>query len=108
MRLHNFCVTERVEEEMAVNSGMGEVQPGRWEKVPQFDRDGRPVRYLDIERSGVGRARDRARLKSARRDVLVEAIAASGLQRPALRAGLHKKIRKKRGRQPRARAGAAA
>ncbi|MGB1592517.1 MAG: transposase family protein, partial [Promethearchaeia archaeon] len=100
IRLHNFCIDERVSFSMRTVNGFGQVQPGRWEKMPLFDKEGRPVEQLDIERTGVtGRARDRRRAKNARRDRLVELVAASGIKRPALKRGQWKKRRGGRGRR---------
>ena len=66
MRLHNFCIDRRVEEfrpdlvrKTVVENGkskvvlMGQVDPGdagvdaRFLRYPAFDKDGRPVDYLD-------------------------------------------------------------
>ena len=55
------------------------------------------MRYLRTERGELPRARDRRKAKSARRDVLVAAVQASGLGRPPLRKGLVKKVKKPRG-----------
>lgn len=57
MRLHNFCIDQRISEEHlpAMDGEMGIAVPGepgvvvdRWEKRPVFDREGRPVYALSI------------------------------------------------------------
>jgi len=95
IRLHNFCIDHNITDETEIQEGLGQVQPGRWERAPLFDREGRPVRYL------AGRAAQRLRVpkarrsdRTARRAVLVDIVNASGLGRPAVQ------IRKKRKRGP--------
>jgi hypothetical protein len=92
IRLHNFCIDYNLSEDTCIENGLGCVQPGRWEVAPIFDREGRPVRML------AGRAAQRLRVparrrsqKTARRQVLVDIVHASGLARPAV------EIKKKRG-----------
>jgi hypothetical protein len=49
MRLHNFCIDERLVEEddmPSVQAHVTEVQPDRYCRPPLFDKDGRPVDYL--------------------------------------------------------------
>lgn len=109
IRLHNLCIDERIQEETGVPQGvdareMAEVQPGRWDLAPLLDRDGRPVEHLNIERGERPRARDRRKVKSARRDALVRAVFMSGLTRPPLRGGLIKKVKKPKGGGKRAKA----
>ena len=78
---------------------MGQVQPGRWEAAPLFDHYGRPVHHLDIDQEDPMRARERRRVagKNARLLELVRIVNASGIKRPALAAGLRKKVRGRRG-----------
>ena len=97
IRLHNLCVDERIAEETRFSGGYGEVQPGRWEEAPLFDKEGRPVDRLDIEvgDGDMRRVRDRRRTKNETREKLVELVARSGLKRPALRRG---EFKRKRGR----------
>ena len=40
IRLHNFCIDERIAEETVFRHGLGHVQPGRWELAPLFDKHG--------------------------------------------------------------------
>ena len=89
MRLHNFCIDHRISEEHLATMdgkqglsvpGEGGV-PSRWEKKPTFDRDGRPVDYLnwaDPAPGGTGADRERTRER------LRAALAESGHTRPAL------------------------
>ena len=99
MRLHNFCIDERVAEETVIKHGVGQVQPGRWEPAPLFDRHGRPVHHLDIEQEDAVRARVRRRAahKNVRLMQLARLVQASGIKRPALAPGLRKKVRGRRG-----------
>jgi hypothetical protein len=97
MRLHNFCIDKGVEDELRAQNGMTEVVPGRWATTPKYDRDGRPVEYLDIERER-GIRRRSARVDVSGRDELVRAIADAGLRRPTLPDGVHRKKGKKRKR----------
>ena len=86
MRLHNFCIDNNITDETKISTdGIAEVQPGRWESAPLFDREGRPVKML------AGRIAQRLRVpagrrsdKTARRRVLVNLVNASGLCRPAV------------------------
>ena len=48
MNLHNFCIDHRIAEETNIVNGMGEVQPDRWEKAPRFDKDDRPLDYIQL------------------------------------------------------------
>ena len=106
MRLHNFCIDERISEETEIMNGFGQTQPGRWQPVPKFDKDGRPVEYLDTGNDPSERPNVRRRAllpndaRFRRRDELAAAIQAAGIARPALAPGLHKKKKKKKGRQP--------
>ena len=91
MNLHNFCIDHNISDDTEIRQGLGQVQPGRWERAPLFDREGRPVRYL------AGRAAQRLRVpkarrseRTARRRMLADIVDASGLCRPAVQ------IRKKK------------
>ena len=103
MKLHNFCIDRRIHESLLRQKGdYTEVQPRRWVRTPLFDREGRPVEFLDILRT---KPRPPAHatalaLRYAKRDALVQAVADSGLKRPALKAGVRKKQKKRRGRKP--------
>jgi hypothetical protein len=83
MRLHNYCIDRRIEcEKLSSFGAMTEVVPGRLLKTPLFDREGRPVHHLDIDR---GPRPDYRRMpRSTRRDALVECVASSGVVRPLL------------------------
>ena len=51
MRLHNFCIDRRLmaDSDMPdVQSSYAQVQPGRYFRTPRFDKDGRPVDFLDV------------------------------------------------------------
>ena len=99
MRLHNFCIDERIAEETYHENGLSEIQPYRWVVSPKFDRDGAPVEHLDIERG------PRAALvpvgQDARvvtRDRLMAAIQDAGLERPhVLPPHMHRRQKRKRG-----------
>ena len=104
MRLHNFCIDRRIEgERLATYGSMTEVQPDRLLPTPHFDKDGRPVHFLDIER-GERPCRPYRQKASQTRDRLVALIADKGLVRPPIvqRDGIQKqkKQKKRRGRQP--------
>ena len=79
IRLHNFCIDHNISDDTEIQQGLGQVQPGRWERAPVFDREGRPVRYL------AGRAKQRLRVpadrrsdRTARRRMLADIVDASG------------------------------
>ena len=98
MRLHNYCIDMRIQDETRDKGGISMVCPGRWELTPVFDRDGRPVEYLDIERGP--RQRVRANDNSDRtstRTRLVQLIQDAGLHRPVLPAGVARRQKRKRG-----------
>jgi hypothetical protein len=102
MRLHNLCIDERITEETCFKNGLGEVQPGRWERVPKFDREGRPVEYLDTAAANAPPPEPRMRRAVAadagkrRQEALAQAIRNAGIARPALQHGLRKKKRRRR------------
>ena len=114
MKLHNFCITERLQnadggacEGPDVSGKMGEVQPSRFQKTPKFDKDQRPVHHLDTCRSSDEGAPSRALAaqrgpKASTRDALAAALAASGYVRML---GGQQVIRK--AKRPRGRAAAA-
>lgn len=59
--------------------GLTEIQPDRWVRTPIFDKEGRPVRYLQTTpRGDVPNGLPRTAL----RDSLIEAIRDAGLHRP--------------------------
>ena len=97
MRLHNFCIDKRIETELTEKHGMTEVNPDRWAHGPKFDREGRPVEYLDIERTPTSSSALRQSNLSVR-DELVRAIKDAGLRRPALPSGVRRKGKGKRKR----------
>lgn len=98
MRLHNFCIDRRIQEETRdMGEGISEIQPSRYAKTPKFDREGRPVNYLKIIR-GPKQSHRGIGLNSPHtltRDKLVAAVRSSGVTRPALPTGIRKKQRKK-------------
>ena len=50
MRLHNYCIDERLADADLpdISTGLVEVQPRRYKRPPRFDKDGRPVDLLDV------------------------------------------------------------
>ena len=86
----------------ASRTASGEVQPGRWERVPKFDREGRPVEYLDTAAANAPPPEPRMRRAVAadagkrRQEALAQAIRNAGIARPALQHGLRKKKRRRR------------
>jgi hypothetical protein len=93
MLLHNYCITKRVELNLREQNGLTEIQPGRWDATPLFDKEGRPVRNLKTLRrtadvpSGSG--------KSTKRDALIADIAEAGLHRPKKAAKKSKRSRRR-------------
>ena len=104
MRLHNFCIDARMEDEWdraksMDENGLTKVQPGRWEKTPIFNRDGKPLEYMDIEKETRDIRRDNIVSGAERlRSRLVQAVRDAGLARPALARGIQKKVKRVRGR----------
>lgn len=47
IRLHNICVESRIKLTYNEVNGLVQLSENRWERPPRFDRDGRPVEYLD-------------------------------------------------------------
>lgn len=82
-----------------VQKGMfGEVQPGRWDITPNFDKEGRPVEFPRSRQDGAQPKPQPASSedRNARRDALEKSIRDLGLKRPAARAstgGLGKRRR---------------
>ena len=102
MRLHNYCIDSRISEDTQIINGMGQMQPGRWEPCPKFDKEGRPIEYLNTANELTQRRRivPQSDARFRRRDELAARIKAQGVVRPALAPGLHSKKKKKKGRQP--------
>ena len=110
MKLHNFCITERLEnaaseacEGPEVSGKMGEVQPSRFQKTPKFDKDQRPVHHLDTCRSSDEGAPSRALAaqrgaKASTRDALAAALAAAGFVRMVGGQQVIRKAKRSRGR----------
>ena len=96
MRLHNFCIDHNVSDETRDVNGLSEIQPARWALTPMFGKDGEPVEYLDIEKETAQRRRG-PMPSTATRDALVQAVAESGIRRPALPRHMVRKERKRRG-----------
>tara|TARA_B110000046_G_scaffold159651_1_gene172307 strand:+ start:315 stop:1571 length:1257 start_codon:yes stop_codon:yes gene_type:complete len=111
MRLHNFCIDERLADEAReaglpnVDGRTSEIQPGRHKRVPKFDKDGAPVHMLDTcrwdddgapPRTAAAQQGDRA----ARRDELAQAVRDSGFVRQLRDEGGI--TRRKRARAPQA------
>lgn len=100
MRLHNFCIDERLEMQMLLEKdGRSLIQPERWAKTPTFDGDGRPTRHLDTEDAETRPTDFRTWVRTSRtdrRDLMVQAIVSAGLVRPPLSQGL---VPKQRGRR---------
>ena len=106
MRLHNFCIDERLQAGCEaglpdIHGKTSEVQPGRHKPVPRFDKDGRPVHMLDTCRWDTENAPTRAEAaqgpaKAVRRDALAQAIRDAGFVRQVRdNANI---VRRKRGR----------
>ena len=95
IRLHNFCIDRKLSaDHISIDESTSEIQPGRWDKTPRFDKMGRPVDFLTNSTSA-RLARDRRKDKTDRRDALVQLVADEGLKRPPLQTG---QFKKKRGR----------
>ena len=102
LRLHNFCIDRRIEDpQLPTYGNMTEVQPQRLRKTPVFDREGRPVAFLDtrLREDEMGnRPHHRHQASCTRRDLLVQAVVDSGLARPPpRRKDAVVKTKKKRG-----------
>ena len=96
IRLHNFCIDHRIEDQTLMSGGLGETQPGRWELCPKFDVHGRPVQYLDTTGGSAAnehpeRAAHVHTASACTLSNLVSSVHAAGVTRPALAKGLHRK-----------------
>ena len=111
MRLHNFCIDERLAHEAReaglpdIDGKTSEIQPGRYKRVPKFDKDGKPVYMLDTCRWDDDGAPPRNAAaqqgeKAARRNELAQAVRDSGFVRQLRDQGGI--TRRKRGRAPQA------
>jgi hypothetical protein len=87
MRLHNLCINHGVGISVSERGPMSEVQPGRWQYTPMFDKEGAPVEYLRSRKSdsGVEPQPAPSDSKNYRRDLLKKAIRDRGLKRPPRR-----------------------
>jgi hypothetical protein len=79
MRLHNFCIDKKIDCDLKEKFGLTEIQPNRWARTPKFDKDGRPVGYLDTSPRG---NTPHGPSGSDVRDALIAAIQQKGLHRP--------------------------
>ena len=100
MRLHNFCIDERIAEETVSQHGLSQIQPGRWAATPRFDREGRPLDHLDIVCGPPQRHRGSGP-QYVTRDRLMSAIRDAGLERPNgwLPAHRHRRQKRKGGKK---------
>ena len=103
MKLHNFCITKRIEHEQREEGGMWEVQPGVWRKPPRFNKHGAPIDFLTGDTPLLSGSKGRTAPKptptaSARKQMLMQSLQYHGLLRP--RVGLVRRpiSKKKRGR----------
>ena len=103
MRLHNFCIDRRIEDETKDINGLTNLQPeGRhqWALTPLFDLDGAPLEALDIERGPRQPIEVRQQAKTVTRDRLMTAIRDAGLVRPTqLPPHMHRRRVGKKGRK---------
>ena len=103
IHMHNFCIDQRIHDESTDVDGITEVQPNRWAPTPLFDKHGRPVDALDIERGPPVRGAEQRPAKAddprfAKRYALAAVIEERGLHREGLPLGVERRVRKKRGR----------
>ena len=77
VRLHNWCIDHRIKSEFNEVNGMVLGPTGRWVPAPRFDRDGRPVEYLDTHTESQMDLHP-----DARRDALLGSLEANMLRRP--------------------------
>ena len=103
IKLHNFCINtqeianswEALCNEIPESGGLGACQPGRWRKIPRFDREGRPLDcFTDVlskerlaDESGTGTLQARLAL----------AVRESGSVRPRVGSNCVRKVKGKRG-----------
>ena len=99
MRLHNYCIAKRIDEDatsVSIVNHLGEVQPERWLKAPRFDKEGRPIDFLEgannfcLGSPMLALAPD-ANKANLNQDRLMKAIKDAGIVRPPLSAGLKRK-----------------
>ena len=81
MRLHNVCVNRRLQQDTLASKddGREEVFPGHWLQPPRFDKNGRPVEFLDWV---VDAPVDKCVRDGRRENNLRTAIRKEGLVRP--------------------------
>ena len=86
MRLHNFCIDQRMADEAVISGERTEIQPMSYRKAPLFNRDGAPVEYLhrpeNPESCGPRVHHKKTATNSARRLQLMDEIKAHGYVRP--------------------------
>ena len=95
MRMHNFCIDERIASEdlpPVFDVRLSQIQPGCHRIPPKYDKDGRPVHLLDTCRWNSEGAPTRAQArqsgpKTQRRDELARAVRDSGFVRQISRQG---------------------
>lgn len=103
MRLHNFCIDHNVLDVTPEDaSGLSEFLPGRWQHIPQFNKHGAPVEYLDTgcprPQQSLSKVPSSELLeRRKRRNELIEAVEASGIVRPVLDASFVRRAKKPRG-----------
>jgi hypothetical protein len=83
MLLHNYCINKRITLDLRELYGLTEIQPGRWEVTPKFDKDGRPVEHLKTAPRVPGIPS--GSMRSIKREALIAMIAERGLKRPKKR-----------------------
>ena len=92
MRLHNFCIDKGIDEEaksVSIINGRGEVQPDRWRRAPKFDKEGRPVTFLEGANnfrlgSPMLALAPPDEMRNRNQDRLMQAIKEAGIVRPPL------------------------
>ena len=115
MRLHNFIIDERLKTHLPeqphdmpdVQLARAQVVPGRFQRTPAFDKDGRPLVHLDTcratdEGAPTRAAREGTPVARARRDELARAVKDSGYTRPPVdKNAVVRKRKRPKGRAPR-------
>ena len=110
MHLHNFCIDERKQaglealEPQVDGGGLAMPQPGRTQRAPLFDHEGRPVHHLDTCRSTDDGAptrqqRHQAGAKTVTRDRLAQAVKDAGYRRLLPSTADPRKRKRPKGRQ---------